>query len=167
MKKMLVVYYSWSNGNTERIAKKIREVTGADMMRLEMVHPYSGSYEEVVEQGKEEVSSNFRPEIKPLPVTLENYEIVAVGTPTWWYTMAPPMASFLDSQVWRGKKVVPFMTHGGWPGHVIADIKEACSGAEFAQEMEIRFDSTGGSHMETAEADVDAWIRGMQQALSD
>lgn len=27
MKKMLVVYYTWSNGNTERIAKMLAEAT--------------------------------------------------------------------------------------------------------------------------------------------
>ena len=26
MKKLLIVYYSWSNGNTERIAKKLQSI---------------------------------------------------------------------------------------------------------------------------------------------
>ena len=29
---MLVVYYTWSNGNTERIAKMLAEATGADLI---------------------------------------------------------------------------------------------------------------------------------------
>lgn len=28
MKKLLIVYYSWSNGNTERIAKKLQSEIG-------------------------------------------------------------------------------------------------------------------------------------------
>ena len=28
MKKMLIVYYSWSNGNTERIAQQLQAATG-------------------------------------------------------------------------------------------------------------------------------------------
>ena len=31
MKKILTVYYSWSNGNTERIAKMLHEKIGGDI----------------------------------------------------------------------------------------------------------------------------------------
>lgn len=60
--------------------------------------------------------------IKPLDADVQNYDVIAVGTPTWWYTMAPAVKTFLNSQKWEGKTVVPFMTNGGWPGHVIKDI---------------------------------------------
>lgn len=53
MKKMLVVYYSWSNGNTKRIAEQLTNGTGADIARIETAEPYRGSHEDVVEQGKE------------------------------------------------------------------------------------------------------------------
>lgn len=29
MKKMLIVYYSWSNGNTKKLAEEIQQTTGA------------------------------------------------------------------------------------------------------------------------------------------
>ncbi len=32
MKKMLVVYYSWSNGNTEKIALSLQKATGAELV---------------------------------------------------------------------------------------------------------------------------------------
>ena len=40
-KKMLIVYYSLSNGNTERIAGKLQQATGADMVKIETAVPYS------------------------------------------------------------------------------------------------------------------------------
>ena len=61
MKKMLVVYYSWSNGNTKRIAEQLTNGTGADIARIETTEPYSGSHEDVVEQGKKEVEAGFMP----------------------------------------------------------------------------------------------------------
>ena len=85
--------------------------------------------------------------IKLLPVSLDDYDVSAVGTPTWWYTIAPAVLTFLHSQNWNGKIVVPFMTNGGWPGHVIKDMKKACTGAETACEMEVQFDSNGGDHL--------------------
>ena len=128
---MLIVYYSWSNGNTERIAKQLQAATNADIVQIETVKPYAGSYDEVVKQGREEVNHGFKPAIKPIEAKWNDYDMIAVGTPTWWYTVAPAMASFLHSRDWQGKMVIPFMTNGGWPGHVIDDIKKSCQGAKF------------------------------------
>ena len=44
MKKLLIVYYSWSNGNTERIAKALQRVAGGDLLQIDTARPYSGSY---------------------------------------------------------------------------------------------------------------------------
>ena len=119
MKKMLVVYYSWSNGNTKKIAEQLADETGADIARIETTEPYRGSHEDVVEQGKREVEAGFMPQINPLSVNLADYDVIAIGTPTWWYTMAPAVLTFLTTNDFTGKTVIPFMTNGGWPGHVM------------------------------------------------
>ena len=136
-------YYSWSNGNTERIAKQLAEKTGADLARIDTAEPYKGSHEDVVAQGKREVETGFMPKIKPLDADISAYDVIAIGTPTWWYTMAPAVLTFLTTHDFTGKTVIPFMTNGGWPGHVIKDMKANCKGADFAHEMQIRFDSMG------------------------
>ena len=51
-KKLLIVYYSISNGNTKGIAEQIQKATGADIARIETVKPYTGSYNAIVEQGQ-------------------------------------------------------------------------------------------------------------------
>ena len=141
MKKLLIVYYTWSNGNTERIAKRLQSIAGGDLLKIDTAVPYAGSYDDVVNQGQDEVERGYEPALKPIDVNISDYDVVAVGTPTWWYTMAPAVKTFLHQNDLTGKIVVPFMTNGGWPGHVIKDIKKACPGAEFACEMQVRFDS--------------------------
>lgn len=158
MGKMLVVYYSWSNGNTKRIAAQLAKATDADIVRLETVKPYTGSYDEVVAQGQDEVNRKFQPPIKSIGVKIKDYDVIAIGTPTWWYTMAPAVLTFLKGQDFTGKTVIPFMTNGGWPGHVIKDMEKACKGANFAHAMEIQFDSNGGDRLETPEHEIEAWI---------
>lgn len=158
MSRMLVVYYSWSNGNTKRIAEQLARRTGADIARIETVQPYTGSYDEVVDQGQREVNEGYRPPIQPLGVNVADYDVIAVGTPTWWYTMAPAVLTFLEGKDFTGKTVIPFMTNGGWPGHVLRDMKKACWGAQFACEMEVKFDSQGGDHLETPQTELDAWM---------
>lgn len=165
MKKMLVVYYTWSNGNTERIAKMLAEATGADLMQIDTEKPYEGSYNEVVDQGQEEINRGYEPKLKPLTKDIKDYDVIAVGTPTWWYTMAPAVRTFLHGQDWNGKTVIPFMTNGGWPGRVIKNMKAACPGANFACEMQVKFDSNGGDCLETPESKIDAWAQSAKALL--
>ncbi|MFB0974352.1 MAG: flavodoxin [Bacteroidales bacterium] len=94
MKKTLIVYYSYGN-NTKQIAERIQEETGADIERIETIVPYRGTEDEVSQQGEDEVHLKFKPEIRPLKHHIADYERIIVGTPTWWYTMAPAMLSFL------------------------------------------------------------------------
>lgn len=163
--KRLVVYYSLSNGNTERIAGQLQQAIGADLARIETVTPYTGSYDEIVDRGQDEVNRGYRPAIRPPAVNVADYEVVAVGTPTWWYTMAPAVRTFLESCNWQGKTVIPFQTHGGWPGHTLEDMKNACAGAHFLGEMDIRFDSAGGAELVTDPARIEEWIRRVADSL--
>ena len=165
MKKLLIVYYSWSNGNTARIARALQSAAGGDLLRIDTAEPYTGSYDDVVNQGQEEVQRGYEPALKPVAISPENYDVIAVGTPTWWYTMAPAVKTFLHGQDFSGKTVIPFMTNGGWPGHVIKDMKKACPGAAFACEMQVRFDSQGGDQMETPEAEIAAWAQSVKKLL--
>ncbi len=165
MSKMLIVYYSWSNGNTKRIAEQLQKATGADIERIETSEPYTGSYDDVVSLGQQEVNKGYMRPIKKLEKNPENYDIIAVGTPTWWYTMAPAVKTFLNDYNFKGKKVIPFMTNGGWPGHVIKDIKKMCSGAEFINPMEIQFDSNGGAELITKESVIEKWINDVKKNI--
>lgn len=73
MKKLLIVYYSWANGNTERIARALQTATGADITQIETVVPYSGRYDDVVAQGQDEVkrSGAICPAFSPLEQMLQ------------------------------------------------------------------------------------------------
>ena len=165
-RKMLVVYYSWSNGNTEKIAEQLAEACDADMAQIETVVPYPEDYEETVDQGKREVDEGYEPDIEALEFDPSAYDVVAVGTPTWWYTMAPAVSTLMSQVDWAGKTVVPFMTNGGWPGSVIDDIKDAATGASFGPSLEVQFDCSGGDHQETPQAQIDAWVERVKKLLA-
>lgn len=81
MRKMLTVYYSWANGNTEKIAKMLHEEVGGDIIRIDTVTPYEGSYDDVVNQGQKEVQCGYEPAIKPIGIDISEYDVIAVGAP--------------------------------------------------------------------------------------
>lgn len=97
MKKMLIAYYSWSNGNTKRIAEMLQKKTNADIVRIDTVEPYEGSYNDVVNQGQKEVNNGYKPQIQKIDVCPIDYDVIAIGTPTWWYTMAPAVRTFIGA----------------------------------------------------------------------
>lgn len=80
MKKMLIIYYSWSDGNTKRITNMLQEKTDADIVRIDTVEPYKGSYNDVVNQGQKEVNNGYKPQIKKIDVCPAGYDVVAIGT---------------------------------------------------------------------------------------
>lgn len=73
MSSAVIVYYSM-DGNTKQIAEQIQRETGYPLVRLEPAVPYTGTDEEIVAQGQEEVNRGFRPELKPLGFDPEEYD---------------------------------------------------------------------------------------------
>ena len=59
---VLIVYFSWS-GNTENAAEIIRQKTGADLMELELVNPYSSNYNEVLDQAQRDMNQMQDPNL--------------------------------------------------------------------------------------------------------
>ena len=165
-KNMLVVYYTWSKGNTEKIAERLADACGADIARIETVEPYPEDYDATVKQAQDEINAGLEPEIEPLEFDASAYDVIAVGTPTWWYTMAPAVSTFMGGVDWAGKTVVPFSTSAGWPGSTNDDIVDAAEGATSGPGLEAAFDSTGGARMKTPQADVDAWIAAVKKLLN-
>ena len=152
--KKLIIYYSYSN-NTKKVAEKIKESIDADICEIETVKPYVGDYNTVVNQGKEEIDSGYKPEIKPININLEDYDTIILGTPVWWYTYAPAVATFLSQYDLSNKTIVPFVTNGGWIRHTVKDIKNNCKNSKVINAIDIKFN---GNKMALTEDKVKKWI---------
>ena len=112
MKNILIAYYSHS-GNTKKIAEKIQEKTNADIFRIEPIKEYPNDYRELVNLAQKEKLANFHPELKSKLDNISKYDIIFIGTPVWWYTMASPVRTFIKEYNLENKIIAPFCTHGG------------------------------------------------------
>lgn len=127
-KKVLVAYFTLT-GNTEKAAKIIAEETGADLYQIELVTPYPSEYKEQTALAKKELADGTLPAIKPWPENIGEYDVVFVGSPVWWGTMATPVRTFLASGALKGKTVIPFVTHGGGGAdNSFTDTAKLCEG---------------------------------------
>ena len=110
-KKTLVLYFS-ETGATKTVAEEIQKQTGADIVAIEAVVPYTGVYGETIERCGREIQTGENPEIKTLNVNLDDYDTIFLGYPVWYGTYARPIATLLKEQTFEGKKIVTFCTFG-------------------------------------------------------
>lgn len=132
-KKVLIAYYSLS-GNTKDVAEAIRSKTGGDIFRIETVQSYPEEYRATTAQAKREINEGFRPELKGKIDNIAQYNIIFIGSPNWWGTIAPAVSSFLADYDLKGKTVIPFITHGGGGvQNTITDLTAQCNGCSVKQ----------------------------------
>lgn len=149
---ILIAYYSW-HGNTRKIAELIERETGGELFEIEPAQKYATDYDTVVKQAKKEIQANFRPELIALPKS-SPYEVVFLGSPIWWYTMAPPLAAFIDLLDLSGKMAIPFYTHGGGGGGSFEeDIATMCPNSTVTEGLGVY--GNGGSETMTQ---IGSWL---------
>ena len=113
--KCAVVYFSWS-GNTRFAAETIAKKTGADLYEIKAETPYSDDFQKCCDEAQPECYGKTLRPIKPIEgLDLAKYDLVFVGSPNWWGTMAPPVRTWVsqNKDALKGKKVCLFQTHGG------------------------------------------------------
>jgi len=139
-KKVLIVYLSRTN-NTKAIAEIIYKNIGGTLVALELEKPYPENYSATVQQVVRENETGYLPPLKTKIDSIENYDFVFVGFPTWDMKMPPPMKSFLKQYNLTGKTVIPFNTNAGYgAGSSFQTVKELCPNSNVLEGFEI----TGG-----------------------
>lgn len=148
-------YVYVEKGNTEKVAEKIANITGADIFKIEQKEPYSENYEECINQAKKDLESGKRPALKSLPKDFEKYDEIYLGYPNYWGTMPMAVYTFTESFDWKGKTIRPFCTHeGSGLSNTLNDIKKAAVGAEVKKGLAVL-----GSRADTADKEIENWIK--------
>ncbi|MBQ7719661.1 MAG: flavodoxin, partial [Clostridia bacterium] len=94
MPKTLIAYFSRADenyfggamryvkvGNTEIVCGLIKEMTDADVFRIEMKNPYSPVYMTCIDEAKKDLRAKARPELVSVPDTLDGYDTVILAYP--------------------------------------------------------------------------------------
>ena len=165
--KQLVVFYSradenyfggelryLSTGNTEKIAKMVAEIRGADLFQIEQKMPYAADYNTCIEEAKKDLKENIRPELVNTLERIDGYDEIYIGFPNYWGTMPMAVFTFLEQFDWSGKTIHPFVTHeGSGFGKSMDDLEKVCRGAVFTKGLAI-----SGSSVDHARAKVEGWV---------
>ncbi len=127
--RYLVLYASRTN-NTERVAQLIQTTLDCDILEVEPETAYDNDYNSMLERSREELAAIRQGNYPPIKTSIESfddYDIVFVGYPIWYGSMATPMQTFLHTHASKlaGKRIALFATSGS--SGISASVSEARS----------------------------------------
>jgi flavodoxin len=152
----LIVYF-FRSGNTRYIANLIQQEVGGTLHEIQPETPYPRAYQVVVDQAKKEIQAGYTPALRSTLDDIEAYDTIFVGSPNWWSTIAPPVATLLAEHDLSGKTIVPFCTHGGGGlGSVAQDMAKLCPQATVLSSFAVCGRGSGD-----VQSEVSAWLRSL------
>lgn len=143
-------------GNTQYIATLIQKHTGGDLFLIQTEEKYPSVYEQIDEQGGEENRNRIRPKLAAHVDNMDDYSIVFLGYPIWYYDLPMAVYSFLEEYDLSGKTIIPFVTSGasGFTG-TLSTIQELQPNASVRTGG---FDVKHSRVAEVTQEDVSKWI---------
>lgn len=140
--------------NTEEVAQAIHEQTGAPLFKIEPTSPYPTAYGEVEGLVREQQQQNVYPDLEALAMSLEDYDLIFLGSPTWHGQISQPVKKWLMDTDLNGKKIAPFFTSGSQPiENPIDYLNEWVPRDRISQEL-----SMVNSPREDIDSQVEEWL---------
>lgn len=141
-------------GNTEIVVNLMKEIISADSFKIEMKEPYSPVYMTCIDEAKEDLRKNKRPELVSYPDNIDKYDTVILAYPNYWGTMPMAVVTFLEKFDFHGKTILPLCTNeGSGMGSSERDIRKYTSGADIKKGLSII-----GSRTADSKAEVKKWF---------
>ena len=147
MSKTLVAYFS-ASGVTAKLAKTLADAIGADLHEIKPETPYTDAdlnWNNPKSRSSVEMNDkSFRPPVAGGVDHMEEYDLIFIGFPIWWYVAPTIINTFLEQYDLSGKTVVPFATSGSsGMGNTNRELKDSCKGADLKEGK--RFSANAGT----------------------
>ncbi len=113
MAKTLVAFYS-RDGTTKKLAEEIAKHLKADIEEIIDTKDRKGVVGYIM-AGKDAMKKRLA-EIKPAKIDPAKYDVVAIGTPIWGWSMTPAVRTYISQNIHKFKRVAFFCTMGGSGG---------------------------------------------------
>ena len=161
-KKSLIIYFSRADenyavgyvdkGNTEYVAEYVRDLTNADMFKVEPLVPYAKDYQTCIKEAKERIGNA---PIKSEAPDISSYEIIYIMSPIYWGTYAPEVETALSGLDFTGKTVRVISTHeGSGLASMPLDVKRMCKGAN----VDKKSLAIVGSQVKSSKSAIEKWL---------
>lgn len=102
-----------AKGRLRAVADMIQTQTGGTLFSIQTSVDYPGDGGALIDYAAEEQEEYARPELTSHIENLDDYDVIFIGYPTWWYDMPQALYSFFDEYDFSGKTIIPFNVHNG------------------------------------------------------
>ena len=172
---VLIAYFSWAEnavleegvdamtspsvsdpGNVQQLAGWIQEETGGELFSIQVTDPYPSEWDACLERANEERGQDARPAlVEPQVENLEQYGMVFLGYPNWWYGVPMALLTFLDENDLTGKDVYLFCSHGtGGLARSVEIITQAAPEANISDNIFDCYEEDAPA----SQGDIQAWV---------
>lgn len=134
--RYLILFCSRTD-NTARLAQQIQTQLNCDMLEVQPEEPYEEDYNAMLSRAQEELAAIQQGNYPPISTSMDNfdkYDVIFVGYPIWYGSIATPIQTFLHEHASKlaGKHIALFATSGS--SGISTSVDEA---AELCPESEI------------------------------
>ncbi|MBE6157971.1 MAG: flavodoxin [Firmicutes bacterium] len=161
-KKSLIIYFSRADenyavgyidkGNTEYVAEYVRDLTGADMFKVEPLIPYAKDYDTCIKEAKMRIGNA---PIKEEIGDISTYEVIYIMSPIYWGTYAPEVETAIKDLDFTNKIIRVVTTHeGSGLANVVDDVKRICKGANVLDDAI----AIKGTEAKNSKTKIESWI---------
>ena len=113
--KILVAYFS-ATGTTARAARTVANISGGELYTITPEKPYTDAdlnWNNKKSRSSVEMNNpKARPALGGKKLDISNYDVIFIGYPIWWNLAPRIINTFIESQEWKGKIIIPFATSG-------------------------------------------------------
>lgn len=102
-----------AKGRLRAVADMIQTQTGGTLFSIQTSVDYPRDGGALIDYAAEEQEEDARPELTSHIENPDDYDVIFVGYPTWWYDMPQALYSFFDEYDFSGKTIIPFNVHNG------------------------------------------------------
>jgi flavodoxin len=110
MTRTLIAFHS-RTGYTRRVAQALADRLNADLDAIQIVQPLDGRLGYLM--CALEAVTGLAPALRPARKDPANYELIVVGTPVWFWSLASPVRSWLEEHPLQARRFGFFCTMGG------------------------------------------------------
>lgn len=171
---ILVAYFSWADnavldddvdavsspsviasGNVQQLATWVQEETGGQLFSIQVKDPYPNDWGECLSRANEERRDDARPELVANVENIDEYDVVFLGYPNWWYGVPMPLLSFLEANDLSNKQVYLFCSHGtGGLANSVEIISEALPDSTISDNIFDCYEEDASNSQE----DISNWV---------
>ena len=171
---VLIAYFSWAEnavlegdvdavtspsvlapGNVQQLAGWVQEETGGDLFSIQVTDPYPSDWDACLERANQERGDDARPALVRRVENLDQYDVVFLGYPNWWYGVPMALLTFLEENDLSGKQVYLFCSRGtGGLARSVEILTAAAPEARFSDNVFDCYEEDAASSQE----EIQSWV---------